>query len=114
MQLKDGELDAARVSLREAFEVALRIDYKMLIAYLLGSAGYFAVAQNDLQEPLRPRSELGEVFAAIGMPVPPEELVEHERTLGPLTAASARSRPRCPPGSGSPVEAATETARKLF
>jgi tetratricopeptide (TPR) repeat protein len=115
-QLKEGELEAARVSLREAFEVALRIDYKMLIAYLLGSAGDFAAAQHDQEEAVRLIGAGAALFAAIGMPVPPEELVEHERTLGPLTAALGAEQTTLlfRQGAALPVEAAIETARKLF
>ena len=50
------------------------------------------------------------------MPVPPEEVAEHERTLAPLTAAIGAEQTALllRQGADLPVEAAIHTARNLL
>jgi predicted ATPase/DNA-binding SARP family transcriptional activator len=86
-QLDLGELAEARVSLGESFEIAERLEYTILIAYLLGSAANLAVRERDPAGGARLLGAAVQLFASIGMPVPPEEVGEHEATRSALRAA---------------------------
>jgi tetratricopeptide (TPR) repeat protein len=79
-----GEDDAARAALRESFELGVRLDYRMLLAYLLGAAGELARRAGQPQQAARLIGGAVGAFEAIAMRIPQEELDEHERTLGPL------------------------------
>jgi predicted ATPase/DNA-binding SARP family transcriptional activator len=84
LQVEDEE--AARAALRESFDLARKLGYQMLLAYLLGSAAGLAVGRGQSDQAVRFVGAATAFFEAIGMPVPAEEVEEHERALGPLRA----------------------------
>jgi predicted ATPase/DNA-binding SARP family transcriptional activator len=84
-QLKAGnDEESARAALREAFDLARELDYRMLIAYLLNDAARLA---SEHEAAARLVGAAAGVFESIGMAIPPEELDEHRRTLEPVRAA---------------------------
>jgi tetratricopeptide (TPR) repeat protein len=74
----------ARAALRESFELGLRLDYRMLLAYLLGAAAELARRAGAQEESARLLGAGAALFEAIGMAMPQEEIDEHEQTLVPL------------------------------
>jgi tetratricopeptide (TPR) repeat protein len=81
------ELDdeaGAREAFRESFDLGRRLDYQMLLAYLLGASGELARRAGEPERAGRLIGAATALFEAIGMEIPAEELHEHERTLGPL------------------------------
>jgi tetratricopeptide (TPR) repeat protein len=116
VQLKAGDLDAARVTLAEAFDLALKLDYRMLIAYLLGSVGDLAAAAGDEEGAVRYVGAAAGLFESIGMPVPPEEVDEHERTLGSIRTSlgAATVEQLLRQGRDAPADQLIESARALI
>jgi tetratricopeptide (TPR) repeat protein len=83
--LLDLDDDAgAREAFRESFELARRLDYQMLLAYLLAASGELARRAGEARHAARLIGAAVELFEAIGMEIPAEERGEHERTLEPL------------------------------
>jgi len=79
-----GEDDAARAALRESLMLGIRLDYRMLLAYLLGAAAELARRAAQPEQAARLIGGAAGAFEAIGMQIPQEEIDEHERTLEPL------------------------------
>ncbi len=104
---------AARDSLREAFDLALELNYRMLIAHLLGDAARIA---DDPEESARLVGAAVELFAEIGMAVTPEEVAEHEQTLAPLRAELGDDRiaELLAQGRAAPVDRMIDEARALI
>jgi hypothetical protein len=74
----------ARDAFRESFGLARRLDYQMLLAYLLAASGELARRAREPERAGRLVGAARGLFEAIGMEIPAEERHEHERTLGPL------------------------------
>jgi predicted ATPase/DNA-binding SARP family transcriptional activator len=84
VRLELGDVDAARAALRESLEIARRLNYQMLLAYLLGAAGEIARRHGDPEAGARLVGAGAGLFEAIGMAIPDEECEEHERTLAAI------------------------------
>jgi predicted ATPase/DNA-binding SARP family transcriptional activator len=86
VELALGNDEEACTALRESLEIATQLEYRMLIAYLLGAAGEVA-RRRSLGEPaVRLVGAARAAFERLGMPVPEDEHDEHEATLAPLRA----------------------------
>jgi tetratricopeptide (TPR) repeat protein len=82
--LELGDERAARDAFGESFELALRVSYQMLLAYLVGAAGELARRAGELETAAVLVGSATALFEAMEMEIPEEELHEHERTLAPL------------------------------
>jgi predicted ATPase len=105
--------ESARASLREAFDLALELDYRMLIAHLIGDAARLA---GDREESARLVGAAIGLFAQIDMAVTPEEVAEHERTLEPVRAAlgDERTEDLIRQGREMPADPAIARARAII
>jgi hypothetical protein len=92
VQLQTGDEEAALASFRESFDIGLTFDYRMLIAYLLGSAGQLAGSRGDDEQAALFVGAAAALFDSIGMVIPPEEVEEHDRTLGPIRASAGAAQ----------------------
>jgi predicted ATPase/DNA-binding SARP family transcriptional activator len=90
LNLHDDE--RARETLREALEAAQRISYQMLLSYAVGAAAELAARAGDCETAARLIGAGVAAFQTIGMPLPAEEAVEHERTLAAIEPALGRAR----------------------
>jgi tetratricopeptide (TPR) repeat protein len=79
-----GNERAACEALAESLEIAMRIDYRILIAHLLGAAGEVARRRGLGELGARLVGAAVAEFERIGMPIPDEERGEHVTTLAPL------------------------------
>lgn len=111
-RLELGDEAAARDALHESLEIARRLDYRMLLAYLLGSAAFFALRKSRAEQAAFLVGGAAAMFAAIGMPVPPEETAEHRRALEHAEAAlgGAAAEERRLEGRAAPLETLVELA----
>jgi predicted ATPase/DNA-binding SARP family transcriptional activator len=82
--LELGDEPGARGAFGESFELALRLSYQMLLAYLVGAAGELARRAGELETAAVLVGSAASLFEAMGMEIPEEEIHEHERTLTPL------------------------------
>lgn len=87
MLLQLEEDTEARAAFAESLQLALQLEYQMLIAYLLGAAAELARRAGRLDRAAVLVGAAGALFAAIGMQVPEEETEEHGRTLGAVREA---------------------------
>ena len=81
-----------RDAFRESLEIGRRLDYQMLLAYLLSAGGELARRAGEPDRAARLVGAATALFEAIGMEIPGEEL-GHEATTrlvaeGRLTAAA--------------------------
>jgi predicted ATPase/DNA-binding SARP family transcriptional activator len=115
VELALGDEQAACASLHESLDLAIRLDYRMLIAYLLGAAGEIARRRGLHDQSGRLVGAAVGLFERIGMRVPDEEHEEHEATLAPLReklggdAVAALLRE----GAATPVESMLAQASEL-
>jgi predicted ATPase/DNA-binding SARP family transcriptional activator len=92
VRIELGELDAARAALHESLAIARRLNYQMLLAYLLGAAAEIARRDGSPETAAELVGAAAGLFDSIGMAIPDEELAEHERTLDAVrTAAGAEA-----------------------
>ena len=116
VQLQTGDEEAALASFRESFDIGLAFDYRMLIAYLVGSAGQLAGARGDDEQAAVFVGAAAALFDSIGMVIPPEEVEEHDRTLGPIraSAGAAQVAEWTDRGRAAPPDAMVAAARALM
>jgi predicted ATPase/DNA-binding SARP family transcriptional activator len=84
VRLDLGDEGAARAALSESLGIARRLNYQMLLAYLLGASGELARRNGHPELAGRLVGAAGGLFEAIGMAIPDEEVDEHRRTLAAL------------------------------
>ena len=84
VRLALGDDNGARAALHEFFELGLRLEYRMLLAYLLSAAAELARRGGAPEDSAGLVGAGAALFEAIGMAIPQEEIDEHERTLTPL------------------------------
>jgi len=115
VRLALGEDDAARAAFHESLTVGLRLDYRMLLAYLLGAAGELARRAGRPEQAARLIGGAAGAFEAIAMQIPQEETAEHERTLEPLreTLGAERTAELVAEGRQAPFDELTAEAREL-
>jgi tetratricopeptide (TPR) repeat protein len=115
-RLRSEGVEAARPALREALELALQLDYRILIAYLLDTAGELAAADGDSEQAVRLIGAGAALFASMGMETPPEEIVEVERVLGPLreSLGDGQVDELLADGREAPLDAMIAAARELI
>ena len=115
VRLALGEDDAARAAFHESLTVGLRLDYRMLLAYLLGAAGELARRAGRPEQAARLIGGAAGAFEAIAMQIPQEETAEHERTLEPLreTLGAERTAELVAEGRQAPFDELTAEAHEL-
>jgi predicted ATPase/DNA-binding SARP family transcriptional activator len=104
-----GQRDEARAALYEATELASRIGYQLVLAHTLSCAAELA-ADDDPETAARLLGASVGLFSAIGIPIPDDELREHDRTRERLTAALGEDAfaALVEAGSAAPSEAMIE------
>ena len=105
----------ARRTLGEALEIARRISYQMLLSYAVGAAAELAARTGDPETAARLVGAGAASFQTIGMPLPAEEAVEHDRTLERVEPALGRARLEelLAEGGAAPFERMVEKALEL-
>jgi len=107
--------DRARTTLREALEIARRINYQMLLGYAVGAAAELAARSGDGEAAAQLIGAGKAAFEAIGMPMPAEEALEHDRTLAAVESLleTARIEELVTAGGEAPLELMVEKALEL-
>lgn len=81
------DIESARVHLGESLEIGRRLGYQLLLAYGVGAAAEIAARDGEHASACRLVGASAAHFKRIGMPVPGEELAEHQTTLARVRAA---------------------------